>query len=219
MNSISALQKKIVILGGTFDPIHNGHMEMADILFKTFKTKVTFIPTGTPPYKAHPKATADDRLEMLKLAIGKNTNYQIDEREIKSPTYCYSHQSLSILRKQVGNEVAIYFLIGGDSLCSLDTWDYWTELPNLTNFVVANRNGYDLEQIKNKKLYNIINKNRIDDLSDQVYPAGKFYMLNYTPQNVSSTFIRNQVLKRADISDLVPNAVANYIVQRHLYQN
>ena len=219
MKQLYNLVEKLVILGGTFDPVHNGHMQMAARLYAIFNCKVTFIPTGIPPYKAPPQATSEQRLEMLKLAIANNPNYQIDTREITADHYYYSHKTLTELRTVVGDKIPIFYIIGGDSLLTLHTWHYWKDLFDLANLVIANRSGYDLTKFDSPDLAQEFERRKTESLIDLSPSSGKIYLLNYTPQNVSSTFIRRQIQQHQDIYGLVPLAVAEYIQQQHLYNN
>ena len=214
-NSLYENLDKVVIIGGTFDPVHIGHLEMANRLYKIFNTKITFMPTGIPNYKAPPKASNIDRLNMLKLAIQENENFQIDTREIEAPEYIPTHKTLSKIRQEIGHSVPLYFLIGGDSLQTLDSWDYWEELPDITNFVVANRNGYGIQNIKSDRLKFIL-KERISYELKQL-TKGEFYMLDFTPTDISSTIIRNKVKNHEDIIPFVTTSVRNYIDKHHLY--
>lgn len=210
---------KIVILGGTFDPIHNGHIQLAEKLYEVFKTPITFMPTGIPPHKAPPIATDHQRLEMLELAIANNSKFQIERMEIDANDFGYTYRTMEQLRQKVGKDIPIYFLIGGDSLLTLDTWHYWETILDKVNFVVAWREVYSLEQMTSDALINVFNKNKSNDLSCINSANGIFYELNFTPQNVSSTMIRKRAHDGLNISDLVPLAVADYITCHNLYKN
>ena len=207
---------KVVIIGGTFDPVHIGHLEMANHLLSIFNTKITFMPTNIPNYKAPPKVSNADRLNMLKLALEGHPNFQIDTREINAPNYCSTHKTLSTIRDEIGYKIPLYFLIGSDSLQSLDTWDYWDKLPNITHFVVANRNGYSTNHIKSPEL-KLLFKNRQHNEINKLKNNGDFYMLNFTPTDISSTIIRNKVKNHEDIKPYVIQSVADYIEKHHLY--
>jgi nicotinate-nucleotide adenylyltransferase len=207
---------KVVIIGGTFDPIHIGHLEMANHLLSIFNTKITFMPTSIPNYKEPPKANNTDRLNMLKLALDGQPDFQIDTREIEAPNYCPTYQTLSEIRSEIGYDIPLYFLIGGDSLQSLDTWDYWDKLPDITHFVVANRSGYSTNDIKSPEL-KLLFKNRQSSDLKELQNSGGFYMLNFTPTNISSTTIRNKVKNHEDINPYVTQSVARYIEKHHLY--
>ena len=215
-NSLYDHLDKVVIIGGTFDPIHIGHLEMANHLLSIFNTKITFMPTNIPNYKAPPKASNNDRLNMLKLAIAGYPDFQIDTREIEAPNYCPTHQTLSEIRSEIGSEIPLYFLIGGDSLQSLDTWDYWNKLLDITHFVVANRNGYSPTDIKSPEL-KLLFENRHRHEFEELQNSGNFYMLNFTPMDISSTIIRHKVENNEDIKPYVTKSVASYIEKHHLY--
>jgi nicotinate-nucleotide adenylyltransferase len=209
---------KIVILGGTFDPIHNGHMQMAHLLLSIFKTKITFIPTGIPDYKAPPQASNEHRLNMLELALNGHPYFQIDTRETEAHVYSPTYQTLLGIRREINNQVPIYFLIGGDSLINLDSWDCWVELLGLTHFVVANRMGYSMNAIQSDELKAEFIKRKRNEFKDlNTRSAGYFYMLDFTPDDVSSTLIRCKVKNGEDISGYVSDSVASYIHQHHLY--
>ncbi|MBP9741824.1 MAG: nicotinate-nucleotide adenylyltransferase [Burkholderiales bacterium] len=208
---------KIIIFGGTFDPIHNGHIALANKLVEVFKTPVTFMPNNVPSYKAQPATTKQQRLAMLKLALLNNPQFIIDERELKEDNYTYSHRILTQLRNEIGNATPLYFVIGGDSLISLDTWDYWDLLLNLTNFIVVNRSGYNIINLKPGKLNNLFQQCKTDNFNDLTIPHGKFYVLDFTPPDISSTIIRKKVNSGEDINHMLPIAVANYIQKYQLY--
>ena len=207
---------KVVIIGGTFDPIHIGHLEMANHLLSIFNTKITFMPTSIPTYKEPPKANSTDRLNMLKLALDGQPDFQIDTREIESPNYCHTYQTLSEIRSEIGYDIPLYFLIGGDSLQSLDTWDYWNKLHEITHFIVAKRSGYSTNYIKSPELKLLFKNRQSSELKD-LQNSGAFYMLNFTPTDISSTTIRNKVKNHEDIKPYVTQSVASYIEKHHLY--
>lgn len=209
--------ERLIVLGGTFDPIHNGHMQLANKLFDIFQTQITFMPTGIPPYKAPPKATNKQRIDMLKLAIDNNSKFTIDTREITASEYWYSHKTLNHLRKEYGNNLPIYFVIGGDSLITMHTWHFWNELPGLANFVVAKRGGYDISKLESNELSELVNNNSSHDFSDLDKTSGTFYLMDFIPQNISSTLIRKTAKDRQDISGMVPEKVAAYIKEQQLY--
>ncbi len=207
---------KVVIIGGTFDPIHIGHLEIANHLLSIFNTKITFMPTSIPNYKPPPKASNVDRLNMLQLAIDGQSNFQIDTREIIATNYCPTHQTLSEIRNEIGSDIPLYFLIGSDSLQNLDSWDYWDKLPDITHFIITNRSGYNTTDITSselKMLYNQCQRHEFEVHKNN----GNFYILNFTPTDISSTTIRNKVKNHEDIKPYVTQSVASYIEKHHLY--
>lgn len=205
-----------IILGGTFDPVHNGHILLAKALYSQFKQNVVFMPAATPNYKKPPSTTEIQRLDMLKLAIANNKHFIIDSHEMFETKYIPSVVSLKILREKIGYERTVYFLIGEDSLLSLDTWDNWHELFNLTNFIVALRPGYNLEQMS-KTLAHEYNS-RLSNL-EVTAPYGKIYLLDFKPLDISSTTIRNNIANDLPIENMVDPKVAQYIKDNKLYIN
>jgi nicotinate-nucleotide adenylyltransferase len=130
--------------------------------------------------------------------------------------YIPSVVSLKTLRDNIGYERAVYFLIGEDSLLSLDTWDNWQELFNLTNFIVALRPGYNLEQMS-KTLAHEYNR-RLSSLKVTA-PYGQIYLLDFKPLDISSTTIRNNIANDLPIENMVDPKVAQYIKDNKLYIN
>lgn len=205
-----------VIIGGTFDPVHNGHILLAKALYNTFAQKVVFIPTAPPNYKEPPQTTAKQRLEMLNLALEDNPHFSIDSHEMFKQDYIPTLDSLKTLRKRIGDTIPVYFLIGGDSLVSLDTWNNWQELFGLTNFVVAMRPGYSLDKMSQQ--LKIEYDNRItDNILEFTQPYGQIYTLDFIPVDISSTKIRARCKQNLPIDDMVDPKVTQYIKKNQLY--
>ena len=216
LNSKLIHNNGIIIFGGTFDPIHNGHVTIANKLYELFGTPVTFVPTAAPNYKAQPIASNQQRLDILKLALDADPRYIIDEREIFADTYLPSYYSLTKLRDKVGKDIPIYFLIGGDSLLTLETWDNWQELFNLTNFIVALRPGFDLHKMP-KVIQQEFDNRIVAKFADFNQPSGQIYLLELEPIDISSTQIRDKLAHGQTVNNLVPHKVADYIDSHKLY--
>lgn len=205
-----------IIIGGTFDPVHNGHISLATALHKLFEQNIVFTPTAVPNYKAQPQTTAKQRLDMLNLAISHNPHFIIDSHEMFDPNYTPTVKSLQTLRKKIGNSRAVYFLIGEDSLLSLDTWDDWQKLFDLSNFIVAMRPGYKLEQMSDK-LKQQYNRRIVKNKADLGAPNGQIYVLDFAPLDISSTKIRTNIAQNLPIDTMVDPTVAKYIKDNKLY--
>lgn len=207
----------IIIFGGTFDPLHVGHMLIANKLYDTFQQKITFLPTGIPPYKPKPQTTTQQRLDMLNLSLNDDSRFCIDEREIKRNEYCYTYKTLREIRGEIGEQTPLFFVIGSDSLVSLDSWDNWQELFQLTNFIVVARPNYT-EQMMSGKLYQQFMVRKQDNLDAfKRSTAGEIYMLHFDPVDISSTQIRNNIKANLGYENLVPTAVATYIKENRIY--
>src|SRR6266404_4235132 len=138
--------RRVGILGGTFDPVHYGHLVIAEEVYDTLRlAEMVFIPTGQPPHKTNEVVTAaGHRLAMLELAIASNPHFSISRVDLDRPGPSYTVDTLRLLRKQWGEQAAIYFVIGWDSLEELLTWhDAAGVLQQLTHLVAVRRPGYN----------------------------------------------------------------------------
>lgn len=189
---------RIGLLGGTFDPIHTGHLYLAKkVLDKTSLDKIIFIPTALPPHKVNIKITpAKHRFNMVKLAILNNKKYQASDIEIKRKGSSYSVETLRQLRKRYSNSANIFFITGSDSLQELDKWKNLKEILNLCNFVIVKRPRFAVKA-----------------------PAKNFIILSINAKDISSTDIRNRIKKGQSISKLVPKKVRDYIKRHRLYKS
>lgn len=207
----------LIIFGGTFDPIHNGHLQLAHNLSQTFNSKIIFLPVYNPSHKELPQASPEKRIDMLKLAIGNNPNFIINPLEINMKRSTYTYNTLSLIRTHVGDKETIFFIIGADSFVNFDSWHNWEELLKLSNFIVVKRHGHHLDKIK-EDLANKIVLRPLDELGKtDLENRGKFYLFDFTPLDVSSTYIRTQIQTKQDVSNFMPEVVYNYIKKNNLY--
>jgi nicotinate-nucleotide adenylyltransferase len=213
--------KPIGILGGTFDPIHYGHLRLAEEMRELADLQqVRFIPTGNPPHRDTPQVTALHRSAMVQLAIAGQSDFVLDEREVKRTTKCYTIHTLRELRSELGDAQPLCLLMGGDAFLQLHTWHEWEQLLDLTHIVVGYRPGFTLEDrihsapAKLRKHY----QERlcsVDYLSQQA--AGGIAELAIPKLEISATLIRSRVAENRTIRYLLPATVADYIYQHHLY--
>jgi nicotinate-nucleotide adenylyltransferase len=130
------------ILGGTFDPIHFGHLRLGEeALSQLGLAQVRFIPAGQPPLRDEPAVSAAQRLEMVKLAIADNSNFALDDAEVMSTAQSYTVDTLSRLRSELGPTRSLVLLLGQDAFARLEGWHRWTELFELSHIAVASRPG------------------------------------------------------------------------------
>jgi nicotinate-nucleotide adenylyltransferase len=212
----------IGLLGGTFDPIHFGHLRLATELAEAFHLdRVIFVPAGLPYHRgraAH--ATNDQRLTMLKLATARDARFDVDDRELKRDGPTYTYDTLAEIRKERGAELPIVFLCGSDSFAKIDTWHRWTELFDLAHFVVAIRAGDEAWQSKGpgafpKEAWPRITLNPRELAAA---PAGKIVTYIMTPIAISSSAIRTAAAEGASIRYLSPDPVVDYIRSHSLYK-
>ena len=210
------MAKSLILLGGTFDPIHLGHIKIAEKLYSMFGEPVTFLPTGIPPYKARPNISASNRLEMLNLIIANDDRFIINDIEIKKDDFCYTYKTLESLRQEYGN-IPIHFVIGSDSLISLDQWDNWLELFRLTNFLIIKRPHYELSLMNNKVAYEFKQRQEKDFDLYRVNLAGKIFVVPFLPIDISSSMIRDKIKNKLEFESHLPVIITNYIKQHSLY--
>ena len=214
-------KKAIGILGGTFDPIHFGHLRLAEEMLELANLQhIRFIPTGTPPHRAVPQVSAQHRSAMVQLAIADQAAFVLDTREVERATPCYTVDTLQELRAELGAAQPLCLLMGGDAFLQLHTWHQWEQLFELAHIVVGYRPGFTLvDRIHTatpalQKHY----QQRLcaaDALSQQ--PSGSIVELAIHKLEISATLIRSRVADKRSIRYLLPNSVADYIHQHHLY--
>ncbi|MGE5219009.1 MAG: nicotinate-nucleotide adenylyltransferase [Chloroflexota bacterium] len=214
---------KIGLFGGTFDPIHWGHLRSAEEVSETFGLdRVYFIPAAVPPHKRGQTATpARDRLQMVRLAVAKNPRFQVSTAEISRPGVSYSIDTIRefAAKKQRGD--ALYFIIGLDAFREIGTWKNFAEIFPLCNFIVTSRPGNkDKDPLRGtgvavKKLfcYDFKRKNYRHESGTRIF------FDELTDIAISASEIRALVKTGKSIRYLVPAEVERYIKRRGLYGN
>jgi len=209
------------IFGGTFDPVHFGHLRLATELAEAFRLEqVLFVPAGLPYHRGRSAHASDeDRVKMLKLATGRDARFGVDERELRREGPTYTHDTLVELRKERGPDATLVFLLGSDAFARIDTWHRWAELFDLAHFAVAVR-ADDAQWFAKgpgsfpREVWPRITLNLRELLSA---PAGKVMTFSMTPLAISSTAIRTLAGEGASIRYLTPDSVAEYIRSHRLY--
>lgn len=212
--------KLIGILGGTFDPIHYGHLRMAQELLQALNLdEVRFIPAATPPHRAQPATSAGHRAEMLRLAIADNPQFSLDDRELQRNGPSYTVDTLLSLREELGKSVSLSLLLGSDAFLGLTSWHRWDELLSLAHIVVAlrPRAAPNPENIAEplKALWQQHVTTSIKDLARA--GCGKILLHHITPLDISASKIREQIARGSSPRYLVPQSVINYITTHQLY--
>ncbi|MGD9152259.1 MAG: nicotinate-nucleotide adenylyltransferase [Gammaproteobacteria bacterium] len=206
----------IGILGGTFDPIHLGHIKIAEYALKKCNLqKVIFIPCHTPAHRYQPIATAAQRLTMTQLAIKDYPNFIADDREIKRQGTSFMIDTLQSLKKDYPNN-SLCLILGTDAFANLDTWHQWQQLTNYANFIVINRLGVKIEISSSIKEL-LKNSEIFDPTAFQHKPNGLIYQLHITPIPISATKIRKQLHEHKLPTDSLPKAVYDYIYAEKIY--
>ena len=222
MASSNVNHAPIGILGGTFDPIHNGHLRLAqEALEQCDLTAVRFIPSGTPPHRSAPHASAQQRLDMVRLALRNNTAFMLDEREVHRTDPCYTVDTLTALRAELGAQQPLCLLLGGDAFLLLHTWHQWKQLFELAHIVVMQRAGLPLGNAMNTAdaALRTEYQTRLAPSTRVLHEsaAGAILVADMPALEISATDIRRRCGEKKNIHYLLPDAVADYLQSHHLY--
>ncbi len=197
---------KIAILGGTFDPIHNGHLHIAKLAADAFAIdKVLFIPTGHPPHKACPFANGRHRLHMTQLAIESDPRFAVSDLEVFRDGTTYTIDTLRALHEDF-HQVHWHYIIGADTLAVLDSWREFDQVCKMCSFIVALRPGNKIREVE-------LNIARLMKYGADIHVLDAF------GPDISSTTIRSRAAQGESLAGMVPEKVADYIDQYHFYQN
>ncbi len=206
----------IGVLGGTFDPVHFGHLRIALELYQDLGLEqVRFIPCARPPHRQPPRATAGQRLQMLALAIAGEPAFVLDDREYHRPGPSYMVDTLASLRDEWGSQ-PLCLIVGSDAFDGLDAWHQWHRLVDLAHLVVAHRPGWRLcrEQGVGRHL-----SARFVDRPQALRqaPAGRVLPWPVSQLAISASAIRALVGAGKSPRYLLPDGVWHYIKQHDLY--
>lgn len=207
-----------LLYGGTFDPVHNGHLAIACAARDALGTCVRLMPAADPPHRALPGANALQRAQMLDLAVADIPGLVVDQREFNRQGRSYTIETLRDLRAELGPEQPIALLIGADSFIGLPTWRDWRELFRYAHFVVAQRPGSPLDSELPDALADEVDgrwAGRSGELTQR--PGGRILLLDQPLHPESATDIRRRIAADVDWDGLVPPAVADFIRAQGLY--
>jgi nicotinate-nucleotide adenylyltransferase len=210
--------KPIGILGGTFDPIHYGHLRPAQEVLRALDlAEVRIIPAANPPHRRAPLATAEQRLRMAELAVAEFPGLRVDDREIKRGGPSYTVLTLESLRVEFGAR-PLCLLLGLDAFEGLETWYQWQRLPELAHFVVMTRPGWSLPAAEALPAWvRGCLAHAEDDLAQA--SGGKIYFQTVSPQDISATRIREAIACGEVVDGLLPSAVLDYVRTNRIYLN
>ncbi|HET8609661.1 MAG TPA: nicotinate-nucleotide adenylyltransferase [Burkholderiales bacterium] len=212
----------ICVLGGTFDPIHFGHLRLAQELADVAGAgRVLFIPAGVPPHRAAPHASAAQRLEMVRLAVAGNPRFAVDDRELKRGGASYTVDTLATLRDELGAARPLCLLLGSDAFAALPTWHRWEALFDLAHIMVAHRPGArhaGWDECMPQALRAEYRKRLCDDPAGlRGAPAGSILAHAIAALDISATAIRDGVRCGASPRYLLPDSVLDYIQANSVY--
>ncbi|WP_052012615.1 nicotinate-nucleotide adenylyltransferase [Pectobacterium betavasculorum] len=219
LNRSSAAPSLTAFFGGTFDPIHYGHLQPVTALAKLVGlTQVVLMPNNVPPHRQQPEASSRQRFQMAELAVEGDTLFTVDDRELQRQTPSYTIETLEALRAEKGHDAPLGFIIGQDSLLTLHHWHRWQDLLGVCHLLVCARPGYrsTLETQELQQWLNDHLTNKTDDLHQQ--PHGQIFLADTPLVTISATEIRQRRQQGLDCHDLLPPAVLHYINEHGLYR-
>lgn len=211
------MRQCIGFFGGTFDPIHHGHLRLALELKQQLKLdELRLLPCFIPPHRATPSVSAPQRLQMLQLALADCPELGWDARELQRNAPSYTYDTLSELRRELGAEASISWCMGMDSFVSLDTWHRWQELIGLAHLVVVPRPGWALPT--SGPVAELVAQHRAEPQALHTAAAGKLIVCEARLLPISATEIRAQIGAGLSPQFLLPDSVWRYIRDGQLYR-
>ncbi len=214
---------KIGILGGTFNPVHYGHLRVSEeVRERIGLEKILFIPSGNPPLKDVELASAAYRHEMTTLAIASNPSFEVSDVECAKTGKSYTVDTLVALREMHPGK-KLYFILGIDAFLDIPLWYHPERLVELTAFVVVSRPGFNFTQLPSRtaadaKAFSALDSTRSAVHSTVLENGGEVFLVNVTPLDISATAIRNFVKQGMSIKYLLPESVESFIISHNLYK-
>ena len=218
---------KLGLLGGSFNPVHSGHLAIAHQTRETLSLdQILFIPTSHPPHKPTGSlAPAQDRYEMVRLAIASHPSLTISDVELRRPGKSYSIDTIRLLRQEYGPDTQLFFLIGLDAILDFPSWRDPRTLLELCSFVVLSRPGLSFRSLSTVRLLPPIPYPSLADLdAERIFridvPLGnqRLICLKQPPCPTSASDIRARIRQGLSVANLLPPLVESYILRHHLYQ-
>ena len=208
----------IGLFGGTFDPVHFGHLRPALEVHQSLALEETrFIPCGKPAHRDMPHARAEDRLAMLRLAVEGLDGFKIDDRELRRDGPSYMVDTLESIKQETSQ--ALCLILGMDAFASLATWDRWERLLSLANIVVMQRPGVAQEHLYQKDaLRKVLQKGVVEASQLHEHTSGAICFQSVIALDISATAIREAIQSGKSVRYLLPETVFEYMQQRNLYE-
>jgi nicotinate-nucleotide adenylyltransferase len=217
---------KVGIFGGTFNPIHFGHLRAAEeVREKLAIDKILFIPSGNPPLKTRDIADSKHRYEMARLALADSTSFEMSDIECRLPGKSYTVKTIEVLQQE-NPRVEFSLILGIDAFLDIPNWWRPEGLIALTNFIIIARPGLSFADLKtspylkiNRKTFLELDRKKPEHYTATLMSGNKAVLLNITPIGISSTEIRNLVRQGKSIKYLLPAEVQSYIITNKLYRS
>jgi nicotinate-nucleotide adenylyltransferase len=211
--------KFIGLFGGSFDPVHSGHLYLAQTIYQQLNLQeLRFIPCQKAVLDKTLQATAEQRLTMLQLALQEYAEFTIDQRELQRVSPSYTVDTLFSLRAELGDQVSFAFIIGSDALQQLNRWYRWQTLIELTHLIVVPRPNYELPT--HGVMGEFMQRYQTDNVKLlQQNAAGCLFVAKLEPMNISATMIRQCIAAGLSLEGLLPSNVLKFIQQENIYRS
>lgn len=216
---MSSFQPGLAILGGTFDPVHFGHLQIAvESREKLSVESVKLVPSYYSYHREDPGINAEIRAAMLEMAVDGVDGLEVDRVELNRKGHSYTVDTLDYFRKQKGDDFPIVLLLGEDTFASLNEWHEWERILDLAHLGIIKRQGFssDFQPILNQ----LLEARGVSEESGLMNtPGGKLAFLNLTPMGISASMVRQRIHEGLAIDFLVPASVKKFIETKNLYRN
>lgn len=225
-SALSTQHFQLGLFGGSFNPIHNGHLTIARQTRETLGLdRILFIPTGNPPHKPDGTlAPAQHRLEMVRLAIGSDPKLALTDLEVRRPGKSYTIETIQQVQQEYGPKTRLFFLIGLDAFLDFQSWREPAALLAACTFVVIARPGASFRSLTSVALLPPISDASLNDLDHGRIPrldvplgTQQLICLKLPPCDISASEIRKRIADNQPVANLLPPLVESYIIRHHLY--
>jgi len=216
------LSEPLGLFGGTFDPVHFGHLRLAEESIDHLGLGgVRWIPAGQPPHRGVPQVTAEQRLEMVRRSTANNARFSIDASEVAAAAPSYTVHTLERLRRELGDAPSLVLLVGADAFAGLPTWHRWRDIFALAHVAVSHRPGFPVEaaSLPQDLATEFADRRLADAAGLKQAPAGGIVTFAMTQLAISATQIRRLLANRQSARYLLPDGVLDYIQANQLYKS
>lgn len=216
------MSEPLGIFGGTFDPVHFGHLRLAEESIGHLGLGgVRWIPAGQPPHRGAPQVTAAQRLEMVRRSTAGNARFSVDASEVEAAAPSYTIHTLERLRRELGSAQSLVLLVGADAFAGLASWHRWRDILALAHIAVSHRPGFPVEMASlPDELASEFNARRLSDVAGlKASASGAIVTFAMTQLAISATQIRKLLANDLSARYLLPDTVLDYIQTNSLYRN
>ncbi len=220
-SAIRTLPEPLGLFGGTFDPVHFGHLRLAEEAIGLLGLGgVRWIPAGQPPHRGKPQVTAGQRLDMVLRSTAENARFSVDASEVDAAAPSYTVHTLERLRRELGGEQALVLLVGADAFAGLSTWHRWRDIFTLAHVAVSHRPGFPVAVDRlPPELASEFNARRLPDAAGLGRaPSGGIVTFTMTQLDISATQLRKLFADGKSARYLLPDSVLDYINLHQLYK-